>query len=250
MKRKYSVCFLLLFLVLPITSKAQILMDTDAFSIGKEDYAHLRFNDRFSIEQWEDGFNIWIPWPYRNHGNYKLFVDKTTKVGIGRKPNTYKLEVGGSMWVEGNILQTSDVRLKNNIQNLSERNCLELLNNLSGKVYQKKSSLGFDPNEEVKLMVKYGKIAEDESDLYLKEIKEQEKRSFEFTEFGFIAQELKDFFPELVNEDKQGYLSVDYLGLIPVLVESIKELKKIVDEQNKEFDNVFSSYSIENQNKM
>ena len=40
---------------------------------------------------------------------------------------------------------------------------------------------------------------------------------------GFLADELRNVFPELVEEDTDGFLYVDYFGLIPVLVESIKE---------------------------
>lgn len=42
---------------------------------------------------------------------------------------------------------------------------------------------------------------------------------------GFIAQEIQKVFPELVNVGSDGYLSVDYVGLIPHLVESVKSLK-------------------------
>ena len=42
---------------------------------------------------------------------------------------------------------------------------------------------------------------------------------------GFIAQEIQKIFPELVNTGSDGYLSVDYIGLIPHLVESVKSLK-------------------------
>jgi hypothetical protein len=42
---------------------------------------------------------------------------------------------------------------------------------------------------------------------------------------GFIAQEIQKIFPELVNKGSDSYLSVDYTGLIPHLVESVKSLK-------------------------
>ena len=48
--------------------------------------------------------------------------------------------------------------------------------------------------------------------------------------FGFIAQELQQVYPDLVYEEANGYLSVNYTELIPILVESIKELKAEVDE--------------------
>jgi len=48
-------------------------------------------------------------------------------------------------------------------------------------------------------------------------------------DFGFIAQELMKVYPDLVHEDEYGYLSVNYTGMIPVLVEAIKELKVELD---------------------
>ena len=47
-------------------------------------------------------------------------------------------------------------------------------------------------------------------------------------EYGLIAQEVQKEFPEMVYEE-DGYLSVDYIQMIPVLVESIKELKSELD---------------------
>lgn len=43
---------------------------------------------------------------------------------------------------------------------------------------------------------------------------------------GFIAQKVQTEFPELVSEDEEGYLSIDYIGIIPVLVEAMKEQQK------------------------
>ncbi len=43
--------------------------------------------------------------------------------------------------------------------------------------------------------------------------------------YGFLAQNVKDVFPELVHSDKSGYMYVDYIGLIPILVQSINELR-------------------------
>jgi len=41
---------------------------------------------------------------------------------------------------------------------------------------------------------------------------------------GVIAQELQKVFPELVSEETNGKLSVNYTGLIAVLIEAIKDL--------------------------
>ena len=43
--------------------------------------------------------------------------------------------------------------------------------------------------------------------------------------YGFLAQNVKEVFPELVYTDSRGYMSVDYIGLIPILVQSIRELR-------------------------
>ena len=43
------------------------------------------------------------------------------------------------------------------------------------------------------------------------------------------AQELQKIYPELVYEEDNGYLSVNYIEIIPLLIQSIKELKAEVD---------------------
>lgn len=50
------------------------------------------------------------------------------------------------------------------------------------------------------------------------------------TRMGFVAQEVKEIFPELVEQDASGYMYVDYIGLIPILVESVKEQQEQIDE--------------------
>lgn len=42
---------------------------------------------------------------------------------------------------------------------------------------------------------------------------------------GLIAQEVEKLFPELVSTDDKGYKSMNYNGLIPHLIEAVKELK-------------------------
>ena len=48
--------------------------------------------------------------------------------------------------------------------------------------------------------------------------------------YGFLAQNVQEVFPELVHTDGNGYLSVDYIGLIPILVQSINELRAELTE--------------------
>jgi len=58
------------------------------------------------------------------------------------------------------------------------------------------------------------------------------------TDMGVIAQDLKEVFPELVEEapykDNQTRFVVNYTGLIPVLIEAVKEQQEMIEElQNK-----------------
>ncbi len=59
----------------------------------------------------------------------------------------------------------------------------------------------------------------------------KDKRFDENLQSGLLAQELKEVFPELVREDKDGFLAVNYQGMIPVLLEALKEQQKQIDEK-------------------
>lgn len=53
-------------------------------------------------------------------------------------------------------------------------------------------------------------------------------------DLGVIAQEVQSVLPEVVTERETGYLAVDYVKLVPVLIEAIKELSaKIKELENK-----------------
>ena len=53
-------------------------------------------------------------------------------------------------------------------------------------------------------------------------------------EFGYLAQELQEIFPELVSMDSTtGYYAVNYIGLIPVIVEALKEQQVQIKDQQK-----------------
>lgn len=47
--------------------------------------------------------------------------------------------------------------------------------------------------------------------------------------YGFIAQEVQQLFPELVHEDGDGFLSVNYVELIPLLVQAVQELSAKIE---------------------
>lgn len=48
--------------------------------------------------------------------------------------------------------------------------------------------------------------------------------------YGLIAQELQQIYPDLVYEGKDGYLSVNYMEIIPILIKKIQELELKVEK--------------------
>lgn len=57
---------------------------------------------------------------------------------------------------------------------------------------------------------------------------EREKTSR--THFGLIAEDIQKIYPELVHEDMNGNLSVDYVGFIPLLIKTVQQLSEEVNE--------------------
>jgi hypothetical protein len=55
---------------------------------------------------------------------------------------------------------------------------------------------------------------------------------------GVLAQEVRQLFPELVTESKDGILAVNYPGLIPVMIESIKEQQQLIKNQQQQIDDL------------
>jgi hypothetical protein len=130
------------------------------------------------------------------YSNAKMVIQANGYVGIGTTAPDYELDVNGTIKCVA-LIQTSDFRLKKDI--ISIQNSLEKITRLNGYHYYWK-------NESL-----------DNS-----------------LQTGVIAQEVQKLFPELVKTDKEGMLSVNYTGLIPVLIESTKELKEQIEELKKQ----------------
>jgi len=50
-------------------------------------------------------------------------------------------------------------------------------------------------------------------------------------QYGFLAQDVREVYPELVYEDSEGMLSIDYTGFIAILVDAVQNLQGQVKEQ-------------------
>lgn len=205
----------------------------EVLEIGKETYTPITINKRWAIEYFQGGLNFWIPYPYPNYGNYKLFLKDEGEVGIGKKPS-YRLDVAGDIAASGRFLTASDLRLKSNVEDLS--GSLDLLLKLRPVEYKKRvvESLFIKKDDDfIKDSVKY-------ITTYFPDLKYPSEKK---KEFGFIAQEIQQIFPELVSENSQGYLSVNYLGLLPLIIESLQEQQIKIDNQHEKIQLIVNNYN-------
>ncbi|MCE3297049.1 MAG: hypothetical protein K0R65_2763 [Crocinitomicaceae bacterium] len=108
----------------------------------------------------------------------------------------------GNMWIDGDLSQSSDSLLKKNINKLN--NCSNKLKQIRGVSYKWNNK----PDNN--------------------------------THIGVLAQEIEQVFPDLVTTrtDPSGasVKAVNYIGLIPVLIESNKEQQEIIEEQQEEIE--------------
>jgi len=65
---------------------------------------------------------------------------------------------------------------------------------------------------------------------------DEKSQLFQNKHYGLIAQELQKLYPDLVYEDGNGYLSVDYVGLIPLLITNVQEVNSTVQELKAEIE--------------
>lgn len=157
-------------------------------------------NASFQIIGTKDGnFNIGKNFDYKNFAIDK----KTGNICIGYPNNTTnvyssKLKVNNDIGAS-RFLTSSDVRLKSQIKNL--RHCGNNLLRLSAKKYNKETSL----------------------DNTSKEI-------------GLIAQDVVDLFPEVVYKDQAGYMSIDYMSIVPLVIETMKEQQITIEKNQMKID--------------
>lgn len=119
-----------------------------------------------------------------------LTVHNNGNVGIGNvKTPGSRLDVNGDVHFTGTLLADSDRNIKTNIIRLD--NCLDKVERMCGYSYTR-----LDLEDKAKRHV------------------------------GVIAQEVEEIYPELVQENKESNKkSVNYSGLVPVLLECVKTLK-------------------------
>ncbi|MCB9190050.1 MAG: tail fiber domain-containing protein [Flavobacteriales bacterium] len=149
-----------------------------------------------------NGFNVIINDSYRAAGGSTggsdagLIVEGSAAIGQTTLNSSYTLIVNGRLKTTG-INETSDARLKKNVTSIA--NALDMVKQLDGVTYNWKD--------------------EEYPDMGLNNEKQ----------FGLIAQEVEKIIPELVRTDEDGWKSIEYTHMVPVLIEAIKEQQKTID---------------------
>ena len=133
-------------------------------------------------------------WVYKTINEVKFITPAT-------KDNVY---LPKDLFVAGAINSPSDISLKENINDLSDDFCNNILN-----IKPKKYNFIYDENQKER--------------------------------YGIIAQELEEYFPELITntgiEDNDNTVklikSVNYLELIPIMIVKMKNMQNEIDELKK-----------------
>ena len=144
---------------------------------------------------------IWLNNDANTESSAFLGMRTNDEVGIYGQTGTpnwrfYVNTSTGNATLQGVLTQNSDARLKKDIQPL--QSALENIETISGYQYHWKEE-GRDSAQQI----------------------------------GLLAQEVQKIYPQLVKEDSNGTLSVNYSGMVPVLLEAIKEQQKQIDEMKK-----------------
>lgn len=175
-----------------------------SFAAGEGARAH--HNNSFV---WSDG-TIWLFDSAASTSESQFIIMTSGNVGIGLSNPTDRLHVhNGNIRTNGcligsNLLCPSDTRLKEDIHTLDH--ALDRVGRLRGVEYRwrdeviQKQSLPVGP------------------------------------QVGLIAQEVQDVVPQAVIKGSDGYLTVDYTRLVPLLIEGMKEQQKQIEMQQYQID--------------
>jgi len=140
--------------------------------------------------------------------------------------------VSNDLYVFGEVFEISDSRIKKNFRNIS--NALVTINALKPTVYEKNISIIRNKYDEKNAQT----LSLNNSEVNNQRISNPNK-SNDKTEYGLIAQEVELILPNLVNKKKMNIeglgeidlKSVNYTGLIPILIQGIQEQQEIIESQ-------------------
>jgi len=123
-------------------------------------------------------------------------------ININAWDEAYNLSVTGNTYCTAGVWSASDMQYKQNVTTIDSP--IDKLNQISGKKYEYNTTAF--PNKNFPSGYTY----------------------------GVIAQEIQSVLPELVKADSLGYLAVNYDGLIPILIEAVKQQNATITQQGEQ----------------
>ncbi len=163
-------------------------------------------------------------WLHGDNGIYltrgrNLFPIAYYDFNYGDNTFYFECEIGGLYSIYGQqFYQWSDEKFKTNIKKIDKS--LSLLKQLTGVTY--------DMDEHAVAQKKGNNSSENAKNSKNSEQKTNQNKKH----IGFIAQDIQKIFPDLVMQDKDGDLAVDYISLIPVIIEGMKEQNLTIEAQS------------------
>jgi hypothetical protein len=144
------------------------------------------------------------PLYFRTANLTRMTVTSSGDVGIGTSSPSTKLEVNGNVTATCGVLTCSDARYKHVDAPLAH--VLDALENLRGVYFH------WDHENY------------------------PDKNFSEGRQIGIIAQELEQYFPELVHTDQEGFKTVDYAKFSAVLLQGLKEQQALYRDLQRDYD--------------
>jgi len=115
---------------------------------------------------------------------------------------SFSINTSGDVYVGGTLTHSSDSRLKTNVSTIESS--LDKVLKMRGVTFNWDKSVAANAN------------------------------ASDVLQYGFIAQEIEKILPALVSTNVNGYKSVNYMGVIPVLTEAIKDQQTEIEDLKKE----------------
>lgn len=171
--------------------------------------AQFRLESNGEVRLWTNNMGPWDNTfrTYANNDYSKCYI-----VARGSSEKFY-VTGNGQTWSTG-YHTISDKRFKKDISDITN---VERLYNLQAKTYRYKDD--FDDSTSVQFSNNNSDSAKIEK--------------LNSKQFGFIAQDVKELFPEMIFEDENGYLAINYTEFIPLIIEAAKQQKNQIETLQK-----------------
>lgn len=62
--------------------------------------------------------------------------------------------------------------------------------------------------------------------------------------YGFLAQEIEKIYPDLVRTDANGVKTVNYIGLLPLIIRNLQALDETIREQEETINTLFREFEL------